>query len=125
MHDRDLAIVAEFWEDLDSGLLDRALSRVGERGAWRPLAGGEVFEGRAGMAAYVERLRTSGIELRGHAYAIERDGDGVVVRGVVRYARPGRFTETQGRWVHRVRDGAVAGCVGVPASVESPGPLRG
>jgi len=111
--DSDVALVSRFWERLDAGRLEDALSVIGESGPWQPLAGDRVFDGREGMARYLSEIRARGGDFSGHAYAVRRSGDRVIVRGVVRYSGPDGFSEAQGHWVHRVEDGVVTECVGV------------
>jgi ketosteroid isomerase-like protein len=117
--DADIAIVTEFWDRLERGRLEEALKLVGDSGRWRPLTGGADIEGRAAMRTYLEELRAAGGDLTGHAYAVERRGRHVVVHGVVRYSAPGRFVDAQGHWVHRVRDGAIASCLGFATAREA------
>ena len=117
--DRDVEIVADFWSRLDAGRLEAALSLVGEHGVWRPIAGGAEYDGREGMRGYLGDLRAAGGDMSGHACAIERRGEHVVVRGVIRYSSRGRLMESQGHWVHRVRDGAVVECRGVATAIDA------
>ena len=117
--DRDVETVADFWHRLDAGRLDAALALVGEHGVWQPLAGGQELDGREGMRGYLRELREAGGDLTGRAYAVERRGAHIVVRGVIRYSGRGRFMESQGHWVHRVRDGAVVECRGVATACDA------
>jgi hypothetical protein len=117
--DPDADLVADFWHCLEEGRLEAALVLVGEHGTWRPLVGGREISGRIGMRRYLREVRSGGGSLSGRAYAIERRGEHIVVHGAIRYSGPGRFMESQGHWVHRVEDGAIADCIGVPTAVDA------
>jgi DNA-binding NarL/FixJ family response regulator len=112
-YDERFGVVRSIWELFLDGQVERLLERATADVNWRPFAaGGREFNSRAEVEAFIRQLLSRGRIVDPRAYGVERQGEGLVVRGTLEIRGPDGFSETEVFWAFCFDGGLVSMAAG-------------